>query len=151
MRLLGGALSGARPSRHRLPLPACPNAYSSRGIPSDVPHAIFPVSVRSSFVTLVSGSRTPCSSSTSSPRRNCSRSTLVQSSRSVVPTCLASSPLIRRLLATACLLPMGLAETTYQSIPFLFWPAPSLSLFRTVISFSAFFSPLVCSWYCAHL
>jgi len=62
-------------STRRLRSPACPGACSSREL-LQMRHAIFPVSVRSSSVTLVSGSRAPCSSSTSSPRRNCSRSML---------------------------------------------------------------------------
>src|SRR5439155_14709472 len=60
--------------------------------------AILPVKSMSLLVTFVCGSRAPCSTSTSRPRRNWSRSTFAQSTPSLPPTRLAAAALIRCFL-----------------------------------------------------
>src|SRR6516165_6576322 len=66
--------------------------------------AILPVTIGSSCVTSVCGSWLPCSSSTSIPARNCSRSNRLQSTPIASPTRRASSVVVLRFSVTAGLL-----------------------------------------------
>src|SRR5579862_7881667 len=75
----------------------------------------------SELVTLVRTSSAPCSSSTASPMRNCSRSVSFQSTPMVSPICLASSRVNVFSSDTICLL--------WLAYRLVVWVGPSVALF----------------------